>query len=79
MEPSLDFRVGLVYLSHRPLSRMGRTFIMFMKDHRDKLLKRVQTAARCDGHHFSRGHHSVPATRWLSVSERSAVPIASCG
>jgi DNA-binding transcriptional LysR family regulator len=45
MEPSLDFRVGLVYPSHRPLSRMGRTFIMFMKDQRDKLLKRVQAVA----------------------------------
>jgi DNA-binding transcriptional LysR family regulator len=46
MSSSVDFRVGLVYPNHRPLSKMGRTFITFMKEQRDKLLKSVQANAK---------------------------------
>ncbi|RQU68207.1 LysR family transcriptional regulator [Burkholderia cenocepacia] len=45
MSPSVNFHVGLVYPSHRPISRMGRTFITFMKQKRDELLKDVLSAA----------------------------------
>ncbi len=45
MSPSIDFHVGLVYPSHRPLSKMGRTFIAFLKQRRDRLLSNVLTAA----------------------------------
>lgn len=45
MAPSVDFHVGLVYPSHRPLSKIGRTFISFLKIQRDDVLKRIQAAS----------------------------------
>lgn len=45
MRPSLDFGVGLLYPRHRPLSKVCRTFITFMRDYRDRCFAEV--AARC--------------------------------
>lgn len=45
MAPSVEFHVGLVYPSHRPLSKIGRTFINFLKAKRDEVLKRIQASA----------------------------------
>jgi len=43
--PSLDFGVGLLYPRHRPLSKVCRTFITFMKTFRDQCFSDL--AARC--------------------------------
>ncbi len=45
LSPSVDFHVGLVYPSHRPLSKIGREFTLFMRQRRDEVLKRIQAAA----------------------------------
>ncbi|SHI04005.1 LysR substrate-binding domain-containing protein [Pollutimonas bauzanensis] len=45
MSPSVDFRVGLMYASHRPLSKVGRAFITFLKQRRDELMNNVLVAA----------------------------------
>ncbi len=45
LSPSVDFHVGLVYPSHRPLSKIGRAFVQFLGRRRDELLKRVQASA----------------------------------
>lgn len=45
MSPSVDFHVGLVYPSHRPLSRIGREFTLFLRQRRDEVLRNVRTAA----------------------------------
>lgn len=45
MEPSLTFEVGLMYASHRPLSRVGRQFISYLKRRRDVVLAEVADAA----------------------------------
>ncbi|WP_087687521.1 LysR substrate-binding domain-containing protein [Pandoraea sp. PE-S2R-1] len=45
MRPSLDFGVGLLYPRHRPLPKVCRTFIAFMREYRDRCFAEV--AARC--------------------------------
>ena len=45
LSPSVDFHVGLVYPSHRPLSKIGRVFALFLRQRRDELLKTMQAAA----------------------------------
>lgn len=43
--PGIDFKVGLLYPSHRPMSKVGRRFISFMKQHRDRWLADVAARA----------------------------------
>jgi len=45
VDPCIRFRVGLLYPKHRPLSKVGRTFVSFMKECRDQWIAEV--AARC--------------------------------
>lgn len=45
IEPAPMFNVGLMYASHRPLARVGRQFIGYLKQCRDKALEDV--AQRC--------------------------------
>lgn len=45
VDPCIRFRVGLMYPTHRPLSKLGRTFVAFVKEFRDEWLADV--AARC--------------------------------
>lgn len=48
LQAPIDFRVGLLYPKHRPMSRLGRSFIAFMKRCRDRRLKDVAALA-CPG------------------------------
>jgi len=41
MTPGLNFRVGIFFPKHRPLSKMGRAFVGFMKSHRDQWISKV--------------------------------------
>lgn len=41
LAPGLEFGVGLLYSRHRPISKVGRAFIAFMKDHRDRCFAAV--------------------------------------
>lgn len=45
MRPSVEFKVGLLYPSHRPLSKVGRAFIAFLKQQRDAVFANVLAAA----------------------------------
>lgn len=45
VEPSLMFDVGLMYASHRPLAKVGRQFISYLKQRRDAVLSEVASAA----------------------------------
>lgn len=64
MTPTVDFRIGLMYPSHRPLSKVGRRFISFLKKKRDALLTGVLGSvgksgklAAHDTKHLEREHH----------------------
>lgn len=45
IEPAPTFEVGLAYASHKPLSKVGRQFIDFLKQSRDEALREVNLAA----------------------------------
>lgn len=46
IEPTINFPVGLIYPAHRPLSKVGRAFITFLKLQRDMVFKEIETLAR---------------------------------
>jgi DNA-binding transcriptional LysR family regulator len=46
VDPCIRFRVGLMYPKHRPLSKVGRTFVSFMKEFRDEWIDEVATRCR---------------------------------
>ncbi|PTB17233.1 LysR family transcriptional regulator [Trinickia symbiotica] len=48
VDPCITFRVGLLYPRSRPLSKVGRTFVSFMKECRDRWFAEV--AAACKRH-----------------------------
>jgi DNA-binding transcriptional LysR family regulator len=49
LKPSVDFRIGLMYPSQRPLSKVGRNFIQFMKKKRDQQLAAVRASIGRNG------------------------------